>query len=191
MACPFCDASVGPLLEQSRAAPRAPLQPGVKRAVLFAIGAGLTQAACSSEPDPLPQPIYGAPAPPFDGSSGGNTGTTDPGTTSAVDSDTTELAQPVYGAPVDPIDTTSVVDLDTTELAQPVYGAPVDPGDASLSTDPDAGGGDAGADAGSDASDASSDDPNANSNSTRPPWNDNDGGPLIVPLYGAIPAERQ
>lgn len=166
--CPFCDASVVlAQLEQTRTARRAPTQAGVKRAVLFAIGAGLTQSACSD--DLGSQPVDGTPVAPI-------------GVTSDSPSDTTDLAQPVYGAPVDPMDTTSAVDPDTTELAQPVYGAPVDPGD--MPEPADAGVGDASPDAGDDG-------PDADSSTTRPPWNENDGGPLVMPVYGAFPTKQE
>jgi hypothetical protein len=121
ISCPFCDAAFDASLLEERFAPRRNgVQSGIKRAVLFAVGAGMA-AACGGEteepkpnPDPSVQPVYGAPVEP----------------SSNVTSDVTSepLAQPEYGAPV-PSDTND--DVTSEPLAQPEYGAPV-PDDTSV-----------------------------------------------------------
>ncbi len=214
-ACPFCNAATLPAdLTQTRATRRTPIQKGVKRAVLFAIGAGLTSAACADGEDDeadtteMMQAIYGAPVTTDDDSTSADT-------TSAVnpdesdDSDTTELAQPVYGAPID-TDTTenTSTEGDTTDdsgpIFQPVYGAPV-PWDAGAD---ETGAVDAGVDAASpdasldDDSDTTelaqpvygapidtTDEAASTKTDVGPTWNDGDGGGLIQPLYGAFPAD--
>lgn len=208
--CPFCDAATLPAeLNQTRAARRAPIQKGVKRAVLFAIGAGLTQAACADgeadEPDTteMEQPVYGAPV-------------TDAGSTSHTSpSDTTELAQPVYGAPITDATTSFNTTDDGNQTFQPVYGAPLVP---DASTVVDAGAADASADAADvdasvetseaddsdttelaqpvygapiDTTDATGVESTSTKSDVGPTWNDRDGGGLIVPLYGAIPAQNE
>ena len=110
--CPFCDVAINTSALTEQYAPRrSGVQSGIKRAVIFAVGASMA-AACGGEtdeptpdPDPTVQPVYGAPVDP---TSGNDKDTSAP-------PDTTEpTAQPLYGAPV------------TSEpTAQPVYGAPI------------------------------------------------------------------
>jgi hypothetical protein len=186
-ACPFCDAPIAPsVLSQARAARRAPIQKGVKRAVLFAIGAGLTSAACADGEEPGVDTTDDSATSTATTSSTASTSSAATATTTD-DSETTELAQPVYGAPVDTTDTTTTIDDDSSQVFLPVYGAPVAPV-TDTSAGADAGVGDAGA---GDASvpDASADGGQWNvTKEPGPTWND-DGGGLAVPLYGAIPAE--
>lgn len=172
--CPFCDVALNSGALDAHYAPRrSGMQAGIKRAVIFAVGAGMA-AACGGEtedppaPDPSVQPVYGAPIEPSTVTSG------------ATSDDTTSepLAQPEYGAPI-PDDSSvqaiygaPVVPSSTDEppLGQPEYGAPVPPTDTSTdATSADAGAGDGGADA---------------SVATEPPI-DEEGGPTIQPLYGA------
>ncbi len=172
--CPFCDTAFDAASLDERYAPRRNgVQTGIKRAVLFAVGAGMA-AACGGEreepkpdPDPSVQPVYGAPVEP---TSGATSDTAAPGDT--TDDVTSEpLAQPEYGAPV-PVDTSvqaiygAPVSPSTEEpptLGQPEYGAPVPPEPS------DAGVGDAGADG------------SAPEETTPEP----EPGPSIQPLYGA------
>lgn len=173
--CPFCDVAIDTAVLGERFAPRrSNVQSGVKRAMIFAVGASMA-AACGGETDPAPdpdpsvQPVYGAPIEPSS-SATGETSVDD-----TTDDDTSEpMAQPEYGAPV-PADSSvqaiygAPVSPSSTEqptLGQPEYGAPVPP-------DPiDAGAEDAGsADAAVDASDPETIDP--------------DPGPSVQPLYGA------
>jgi hypothetical protein len=181
--CPFCDSVLDASSLDERYAPRrGAVSAGIKRAAIFAVGAGMA-AACGGETDNV-QPVYGAPI------------TSDGDPTSGGDQDTSEpSAQPLYGAPVNttepsaqpvygaPVDTT---DVDTEPMGQPeygapvpidedasvvaIYGAPVPPTDAGTSMG-DAGAGDAGPDA------AIPDEPTLNP----------DPGPTVVPLYGAPP----
>lgn len=211
--CPFCDAATVPSeLSEVRATRRAAPKPGVKRAVLFALGAGLTSTACAEGDDPevgdtteMAQPVYGAPVDTTQttGTTGASTQTDDADNTETDDTDTTELAQPEYGAPVL---TTDMTDVDTTSdtgpIFQPVYGSPVAPdSDASVTSDAGADAGvDAAADAGDDSDTTAADltdlaqplygAPIDITNDRDPTRVETDAG-LVVPLYGAIPAEEK
>jgi hypothetical protein len=210
--CPFCDAAItSTVLSDAHAARRVAVPKGVKRAVLFAIGAGLTSAACADGEDEgdtdtteLAVPVYGAP---FDTTDPTTVGTSSDATTtwdSSDDSDTTDLAQPEYGAPVFTSDT-ETTDTDAPTFT-PVYGAPISP-DASVGTDgsdttgsditgsditgsditgSDTAGADAGAtDAGASA-DAGEGDAGVDNSSATRTSDDSEG--LAFPVYGASPA---
>lgn len=119
--CPFCDVALDVAALSERYAPRrAGLAGGIKRAAVFALGAGMA-AACGGESEPGvgPSPSTTQSASEEAASNG----------TEASGDITSEppLAQPLYGAPVPDTDSTSDAIGDTTSnpLAQPVYGAPV------------------------------------------------------------------
>lgn len=173
--CPFCDAALDTSALAAQYAPRrGSVQTGIKRAVIFAVGASMA-AACGGEteenppdPDPTVQPVYGAPIEPSASETGETSNppsepTAQPlyGAPVTTDDEPT-FAQPEYGAPVPPA-TTGIEDL--TDI-QAIYGAPVPPEDAGA----DAAAGDAGADA--DVPD-------------QPTAIDPDPGPTVQPLYGA------
>jgi hypothetical protein len=188
--CPFCDVTIDAGALTAQYAPRRNgMQSGIKRAVIFAVGASMA-AACGGEtdeptpdPDPTVQPVYGAPVDPS--SSEATPTTSEPtaqplyGAPITTDDDVTSepLGQPEYGAPI-PDDTTNVAiygapvapsGTEEPPLVQPLYGAVVPP------DEPDAGEADAGGDAAApDAGllgDATIDDP--------------DPGPTVQPVYGA------
>lgn len=178
--CPFCDVAIDVGALSAQYAPRRNgVQAGIKRAVIFAVGASMA-AACGGEtddptpePDPSVQPVYGAPVDP---TSGGGDQTSAPPDTSeptaqplygapiSTDDDQT-FAQPEYGAPVPP--PSSSVD-DSTQV-QAIYGAPIPPDAGEWSSDAGPSLGDAGADAALG----------------EPTIDDPDPGPTIQPLYGA------
>ncbi len=181
--CPFCDVALDVSALDERYAPRRNgVSSGMKRAALFAIGAGMA-AACGGEqddgkpePDPSVQPVYGAPiTDTTEQSSSDSESSADPGPT----------AQPLYGAPVTPDDTNgntqplygAPIPDDTTDVAtQPVYGAPVTE-DIDSTAEMDAGAMDAGTAPTSDAGEVTSDDAGTSL----------DTEPVVVPLYGAPP----
>lgn len=173
--CPFCDVVIDTAVLGERFAPRrSNVQSGVKRAVMFAVGASMA-AACGGETDPNVGPVYGAPIAPSSSASS-ETSVDDMTEDSTTEDNTSEpMAQPEYGAPV-PADSSvqaiygAPISPSSTEqptLGQPEYGAPVPPEEPI-----DAGAEDAGAaDAAVDASVPEPIDP--------------DPGPSVQPLYGA------
>lgn len=188
--CPFCSGALDVTALDERYAPRREgVQRGLKRAALFAIGAGVA-AACGGETDTM-QPVYGAPI----------TDETAPSTDDISTSTNDDSAQPIYGAPVtnEPTSSTNdtststpepsyqpvygapitdVTDSETSEpTAQPLYGAPVFP------TEPvfDAGVADAG-----DAAIDGGDDVDASGQLT----GDTESLPTVAPVYGAPPIRQ-
>lgn len=100
--CPFCRCGLNQATLGGQYAPRRlEVQSGVKRATLFAIGAGFA-AACGN-----PTPIYGSSEAPDFGSS--EAATSDVATTGAdVTTDGDRSEQAIYGAPVAPSTDTDV-----------------------------------------------------------------------------------
>jgi hypothetical protein len=184
--CPFCDVALDVAALNERYAPRRTgVAGGIKRAAVFALGAGMA-AACGGESEaevgpnpgttqssessvsndsesedmtsePLAQPLYGAPIPSE--------------LTRDTDSTSDPLAQPVYGAPITDVPTTEVAP--TSDVAvQPLYGAPV------TDFEPDGGvSSSEGVDGGvtADAGELTDGQPSE---------------PLVVPLYGSPPTRR-
>lgn len=168
--CPFCDVAVDVASMSERYAPRRTVAAsGAKRAVLFALGAGVA-AACGGESEPA-QPIYGAPvASSSEASSSSDPAPTtdsDPSDTSA-DKTSGPLAQPLYGAPI--------TEDFPSDVTQPEYGAPTPPDAGDDFTDePSSEPGDGGITADAGDAGASSDEPGQSSE------------PSAMPPYGTPP----
>jgi hypothetical protein len=169
--CPFCDAALDVVALGERYAPRttAAAVTGVKRAVMFAIGAGMA-AACSGDA----VPVYGAPVSPTNTTSNDVTGTesSDPALTdeSTLGDVTTEVV--TTGA----VSSSDVGETFTEPGAQPPYGAPVleETTDAESTAQLDAGVADAG--------DGGTADENTElGHTSEPRWVPIYGGPPLLP----------
>lgn len=165
--CPFCDVAIDVAAMSERYAPRRTVVTGgAKRAVLFALGAGVA-AACGGESEPA-QPIYGAPVASSSEASSSNGVTPTEGsdsTDTSTDRTSGPLAQPLYGAPITDDPTSDV-------FAQPEYGAPTPPDAGNDFTDePSSEPGDGGITADAGDAGASSDQPGQSSEpSAMPPY---------------------
>jgi hypothetical protein len=135
--CPFCDVAIDVASLTEQYAPRRTVVTGgVKRAVMFALGAGVA-AACGGEEQA--QPIYGAPIATSSEATSSEPSPSTGSDSSDQSSDTTSgpLAQPLYGAPI-------TEDLTSDVLAQPEYGAPLPPDAGYFSDEPTSDEGDGG-----------------------------------------------
>lgn len=133
--CPFCESTLDVRgLSEQYAPRRGAIQAGVKRAVVFAVGASMA-AACG---DDVGQAIYGAPVAPTTEEPGSST-SAEESTEAATDTSGAEIPTfaALYGAPPPSASSTEGGDI-------AIYGAPVPPDAGGTQATEDGGPSDAG-----------------------------------------------